>query len=118
MAQSVTEEDRVFIRRAVEAAIRIGLIAGLVWWCLRIIGPFVAPVLWAVIFAVALFPIFQWLKSKLGERGGLAATVLTLVTLALLIVPIVVLSTSMIGSAQDLTRGFEDGTLVVPPPPA
>ncbi len=117
MAQSVTEEDRVFVRRAVEAAIRIGLIAGLVWWCFRIIGPFVAPVLWAVIFAVALFPIFRWLKSKLGERGGLAATVLTLVTLALLIVPIVMLSTSMIGSAQDLTRGFEDGTLTVPPPP-
>ena len=117
MAQSVTEEDRVFIRRAVEAAIRIGLIAGLVWWCFRIIGPFVMPVLWAVIFAVALFPIFQWLKSKLGGRGGLAATVLTLVTLALLIVPIVMLSTSMIGSAQDMTRGFEDGTLTVPPPP-
>jgi len=118
MAHSVTtDEDRVFVRRAVEAAIRIGLIAGLVWWCLRIIGPFVAPVLWAVIFAVALFPIFRWLKSKLGERGGLAATVLTLVTLALLIVPIVMLSTSMIGSAQDLNQGFEDGTLAVPPPP-
>jgi len=118
MAHSVTtEEDGAFVRRAVEAAIRIGLIAGLVWWCFRIIGPFVMPVLWAVVFAVALFPIFRWLQSKLGERGGLAATVLTLVTLALLIVPIVMLSTSMIGSAQNLTRGFEDGTLAVPPPP-
>ncbi len=117
MEQSVTEEDRVFVRRAVEAAIRIGIAAGLVWWCFRIVSPFVAPVLWAVIFAVALFPIFRWLKSKLGERGCLAATVLTLGTLALLIVPIVMLSTSMIGSAQHLTRGFEDGTLAVPPPP-
>jgi len=111
------EEDRAFVNRAVEAAIRIGLLAGLVLWCFYIVKPFVMPVLWAIIFAVALFPIFRWLKSKLGERGGLAATVLTLVALALLIVPIVMLSTSTIDSVQTLTQRFEEGTLAVPPPP-
>ncbi len=118
MAHSVTiEEDGAFVRRAVEAAIRIGLMAGLVWWCFRIVSPFVMPVLWATVFAVALFPIFRWLKSKLGGRGGLAAAVLTLVALALLIVPIVMLSTSTIETVQSMTRGVEDGTLTVPPPP-
>ena len=118
MAHSVTaEEDGIFVRRSVEAAIRIGLMAGLVWWCFRIVSPFVMPVLWAIIFAVALFPVFRWLKSKLGGRGGLAATVLTLVALALLIVPIVMLSTSTIESVQTLTRGIQDRTLTVPPPP-
>jgi hypothetical protein len=39
------EEDRVFVNRAVEAAIRIGLLAALVLWCFRIISPFVMPVL-------------------------------------------------------------------------
>ena len=117
MAHSETEEDMEFVRRAVEAAIRIAVIAGIIWWCLRIISPFVAPVLWAVIFAVALFPVFSWLKSKMGGRGGLAATVLTLVALALLIVPIVMLSTSMIGSVQTMTQGIQDGTLEVPAPP-
>jgi predicted PurR-regulated permease PerM len=75
------------------------------------------PVLWAIILAVALFPIFRWLKSKMGGRGGLAATVLTVVALALLIVPIVLLSTSLIQSVQAITQGVEDGTLAVPPPP-
>jgi predicted PurR-regulated permease PerM len=89
----------------------------LVLWCLRIISPFVMPVLWAVILAVALFPIFRWLKSKMGGRGGLAATALTLVALAILIVPIVLLSTSLIQSVQSITQGVEDGTLAVPPPP-
>jgi predicted PurR-regulated permease PerM len=118
MAHSVTiEEDGAFVRRSVEAAIRIGLMAGLVWWCFRIVSPFVMPVLWAIIFAVALFPVFRWLKSKLGGRGGLAAAVLTLVALALLIVPIVMLSTSTIETVQSMTRGVEDGTLAVPPPP-
>jgi predicted PurR-regulated permease PerM len=118
MAHSVTiEEDGAFVRRSVEAAIRIGLMAGLVWWCFRIVSPFVMPVLWAIIFAVALFPVFRWLKSKLGGRGGLAAAVLTLVALALLIVPIVMLSTSTIETVQTLTRGIQEGTLTVPPPP-
>ncbi len=31
------EEDRDFVRRAVEAAIRIALIAALAWWCLAIV---------------------------------------------------------------------------------
>ena len=111
------EEDRTFVRRAVEAAIRIALIAALAWWCLAIVKPFVMPVLWGAIFAVALFPMFGWLKAKLGGRGGLAATTLTLVALAVLIVPIVVLSTSLIESVQHVTQEVEDGTFKVPPPP-
>jgi predicted PurR-regulated permease PerM len=111
------EEDRIFVHRAVEAAIRIALIASLTWWCFAIIRPFVMPVLWGVIFAVALFPTFERLKARMGGRGSLAATILTLVALAVLIVPIVVLSASMIESVQHVTKGFEDGTLKVPPPP-
>ena len=112
-----TQEDNAFVQNSVEAAIRIGLLAGLFWWCLKIVGPFVMPVLWAVIFAVALYPMFGWLKGKLGGRGGLAATVLTLIALAVLIVPILMLTTSMIGSVQQITQEVEDGTFKVPPPP-
>ncbi len=118
MAHSMTiEEDRAFVRRAVEATVRIGLVVGLVVWCYYIVKPFVTPVLWAVILAVALFPVFKWLKSKFGGRGGLAAGVLTIVFLGILIVPIALLSTSTIESVQTVTKGIQDGTLAVPPPP-
>jgi predicted PurR-regulated permease PerM len=118
VAYSVTtEEDRAFVRRSVEAAVRIGLVVGLVVWCYYIVKPFVTPVLWAVILAVALFPVFKWLKSKFGGRGGLAAGVLTIVFLGILIVPIALLSTSTIESVQTVTQGVQDGTLAVPPPP-
>ena len=112
-----TDGDRVFVRRAVEAAIRIGLLAGLAWWCFAILRPFVMPVLWGAIFSVALYPIFCRLKGKLGGRGSLAATVLVLAALAILIVPILVLSTSMVESVQHISRGIEDRTLEIPPPP-
>jgi hypothetical protein len=35
--------DRVFMQRAVEAAIRIGVIAGLIVWCFIIARPFLVP---------------------------------------------------------------------------
>jgi predicted PurR-regulated permease PerM len=119
MEQTRTSDgNQEFLRRAVEAAIRIGLLAGLAWWCFAIVKPFVIPVLWGAIFAVALFPIFGWLKDKLGGRGGLAASVLVLVALAILIVPILVLTTSMVESVQHISHGIEDGSLEIPPPPA
>jgi predicted PurR-regulated permease PerM len=76
------------------------------------------PVLWAVIFAVSLFPVFGWLKARFGGRGALAATLLTLVALAIIIVPTVLLSASTIETVKAVTVKVEDGTLRVPPPPA
>ena len=40
-----THEDEVFVSRAVEAAIRIGLLVVLVGFCLEILRPFVVVVL-------------------------------------------------------------------------
>jgi predicted PurR-regulated permease PerM len=73
-------------------------------------------VLWAVIFAVALFPLFKRFRSLLGGRDKPAAALLTLVALAVLIVPIVLLSISMVESVQNASQRLESGTLKVPPP--
>jgi hypothetical protein len=106
----------VFVRRAVEAAIRIGLVAALAVWCLRMFSPFVMPVLWAVIFAVALFPTFKKLRSWTGDRTKLAAILLTVLALAVVIVPTVMLSVSLVESVQNLSQKLEAGTLTLPPP--
>jgi hypothetical protein len=46
-----------------------------------------------------------------------AATVFSLLLLALLIVPVVLLAGSMVEGVQTLTAHFKDRTAVVPPPP-
>ena len=43
------------MNRTVEAAIRIGVIAGLIAWCFMIARPFLVPVIWGAIIAVAVF---------------------------------------------------------------
>ena len=82
--------DKVFQRRAMEAAIRIGLVVLLVLWCFNIVQPFILLVLWGAIIAVAIFPVFVKFSSLLGGRQKSAATLMTLIALALLVTPTVI----------------------------
>jgi predicted PurR-regulated permease PerM len=109
-------EDRVFQRRALEAAIRIGLVVLLVLWCFNIVRPFVMPVLWGAIIAVAIYPLFVKFSAVLGGRQKTAATLMTLIALAMLITPTVMLTESAIENSQSLAQHLRDGTLNVPPP--
>ncbi len=112
-----TIQDREFSRKAVDASIRIGLVIIIVAYCFQFIRPFLVPVLWGVIIAVAVYPGYRWLRSSLGERHRLAATLLALVGLALLIVPVFMLGGTFLDNMIALSQGLKEGTLVVPPPP-
>jgi predicted PurR-regulated permease PerM len=111
-------EDRLFQRRAIEASIRIGLIVLLVLWCFNIVKPFVLVILWGAIIAVAIYPLFNRLQALFGNRQKLAATLITLIALAMLITPTVMLSGSAIESSAELAHQLKEGTLSVPPPSA
>jgi predicted PurR-regulated permease PerM len=104
------------MNRALDVAIRLAFVALIVIWCSKIITPFFLPVLWGLIIATALYPVFLKLKKALGGRNRLAGAVFILVSLALVIAPTVWLTDSVISGATDLGKGLEEGTLVVPPP--
>ena len=111
------ENGRTFIRNSVEASISIGLVAMLVFWCFVYIKPFVTPIIWGVIIAVAIYPVYQRLLAAMGDRQGLAATLYTVFFLIILIVPTVLLAGTLVESVKYLATGFGNGTLAVPPPP-
>ena len=111
------ENSRTFVRNSVEASISIGLVAMLVFWCFVYIKPFVTPIIWGVIIAVAIYPVYQRLLAALGDRQGLAATLYTVFFLIILIVPTVLLAGTLVESVKYLATGFGNGTLAVPPPP-
>lgn len=100
----------------IDIAIRMFFIGLLIWFSLSIVGPFAMVVLWAVILTVAMYPIYSWLRARLGT-GGRASTLITLVGLAIILGPAAVLVSSMIESVGKLTEGLQEGTLTAPPPP-
>ena len=105
-----------FTQNTIEAAVRLGLLLLLATWCFKIIAPFIIPVMWVVIIAVAIYPLFLKLKSTLGGNNKLAATVYTLLALAMLITPTVMISNSVIETSSIISERYEAGTLDIPPP--
>lgn len=101
----------------IDVAIRIGLIALLAFWSLYIAAPFIVPVIWGIIIAVGSYPLHRLLQSKLGLSNILSATLYTLLLLALLITPTVILSGALINEAQSLTTKVNKGTFTIPAPP-
>ncbi|MEE9567748.1 MAG: AI-2E family transporter, partial [Candidatus Binatia bacterium] len=73
-----TSDDKVFVGRVVEAAIRLGLLVLLVTFCFLIIEVFIAPALWGIVIAVGIYPFYHKVAVALGNREKLAATLLTL----------------------------------------
>ena len=108
--------DGDFVKNSVEAVIKIAFLALIVVWCFQIVRPFITLVVWAIVLAVALYPIVGWLSIKLGDKEKLATVLLTLSILALILVPSYFLSASMVEGAQLISQGLQEGSLKVPPP--
>jgi len=111
-------QNKEYVRRAIEVSIHVGLMVLLTAACLFILRPFLPLVAWGIVIAIAVFPAYRWLRSMVGGRGKLAAILLTLLFLAILIIPVVLLTERMVEGIQTLAIRFKGGTFNVPPPPA
>jgi predicted PurR-regulated permease PerM len=111
------EEAPPPLRAAVEVVVRIGVLLVLIAWCFWITRPFIVAVLWGVILAVAVHPGYCRVRSRLGGREGPAAALLTVLALLLLIGPLTMLTTALVGNVADLATRLTEGRIVIPPPP-
>jgi predicted PurR-regulated permease PerM len=102
---------------AVDTAVLIALVAFLVYLAISLLQPFATILLWSAILAVAIHPAHSWLEARLGGRGGLAATILSVVLLVILIGPAVPLGASAVDSLRSLAVSLSGETFAIPPPP-
>ncbi len=104
-------------RLAVDIAVRLAVLAVFSYFALDLLRPFLGLVLWSVVLAVAFYPVFDWLRRRLGGRGRLAAVLVTVAGLAVVLGPATVLISSLIHSLEALARHFGPGRPDLPPPP-
>lgn len=104
-------------RRIIDTVIRIGILFVLVIWCYDILKPFIYPILWGSIIAVAVHGSYLKLTGWLNGRSTWAAVALTLLMLVVLIAPVALLAESMVSGVQILSDEVKAGTLKIPPPP-
>ena len=78
---------RLFTRENLFAAAFIVILVTLLWLVFSVLAPFWMDFMWALIFALTLYPVFTRLKNLLRGRGGIAALVLTILVLISLVLP-------------------------------
>ena len=84
--------------------------------CYRVFSPFLTLMVWALILAVTLYPLHQYLAGKIGGKQGLAATLLVVVGFLLIVSPTALLMSSLGDSVRHLISGVQNNSLQIPAP--
>lgn len=96
-------QDRAFFSR-VFALVSLSLLGLAVFWMLK---PFLAPLLWAALLAVLLFPANRTLRRGLGGRPALAALLLTAAVVLIIVFPTALLVSLFVTQASDLAMRLQ-----------
>ncbi len=94
--------------------VRLGIVGLFAYWSLTLVAPFAIIAIWAAILTVALYPAYAQLRRVLG--GGLAALLLTLLSLGIIIGPLAAIVLGSAEAAQVLFTKFKAGGIAVPLP--
>jgi predicted PurR-regulated permease PerM len=113
-----TSRDRfAFDAATIEWAIKLGCLAVLVYWSALLIQPFLTIIVWSIILAVALYPIFDWTVTRLRLHRALAATLITILSFAIVLGPATWLGVSLIATVGSIVEQLNSGAIAIPPPP-
>lgn len=99
-----------------ETILQLGLVFLILGFCIELLAPFMMPILWAIILAITLYPIYNFLQKKLKGRKSLASAIITITILALIILPTVAFFNSVTETVVALKTGVQNGTLKVATP--
>ncbi|HTR40231.1 MAG TPA: AI-2E family transporter [Pseudomonadales bacterium] len=85
--------------------------------CLLVLRPFVSALLWAVILCSASWPLYGRLLRLVGNRHGLAASLMTLAMVLTVLVPFIIVGTTLAKNVDDLTGAVRNWIQAGPPAP-
>jgi predicted PurR-regulated permease PerM len=100
----------------VDTLIRLGVLAMLLMWCFDILKPFVLILIWAVVIAIAIYPVHKFFVKFFRGKKILAVIVLTLFMLSIIIVPSGMIMYSLYEGINHFRELFNAGEPLIPPP--
>ena len=116
-AISQLSKDRGYFARGREIFIRLSLLAVMGVSCFVILRPFLNLILCGIIISIGVFPAYRRLTKALRGRAKLAAAICSVLLLAVLIVPCVLMADTLVDGIQSLTAQLRAGRLNLPSPP-
>ena len=101
-------------KQTINLLIRLGLVFLLILWCYEIIKPFIMPLMWGGIIAIAIHPLYQKLCNWTNQKQVLSASLLAFVLLGLVILPMVMLTSSSIDMVRFIADYLDSGKIELP----
>jgi predicted PurR-regulated permease PerM len=104
--------------KQIEQVVLLSVIALLIIGGIVMVLPFFRAILWSVVFAVTIWPLFTKVEEALGGRTRLAAIVPTLLLAVIFFLPLVYVGSKLVSQASvalDYTQGFMEKGLGLPP---
>ena len=89
-----------------ERGIAAILLAALVIGCMLVLRPFAAAILWGAILVYATWPVFAWLRRRLGIGSTTAAFIMILVAFAVMVAPLALVVSDFADDVRDLVRNL------------
>lgn len=120
MTESVQKGGRTPARNAaiVDLVVQISCLALLTYWTFILVKPFLIVIIWSVILAVVLYPVFDWTVRRLRVHRVVAALSIIILSLVILLGPAAWLGLSLIETVRSVAERIGTGEITVPPPPA
>jgi predicted PurR-regulated permease PerM len=99
-----------------DTLIRLGVLFLLIGWCYDILKPFILILIWAIVIAIAISPIYESVVRLFKGKKILATISLALVLMSILVVPSILVSQSLYQEINNLTDSYQAGGHLIPPP--
>lgn len=117
MSNESTEKPGLKYNPVIHYTLQLLALSLLLIACYLILAPFITLMVWATVLAIALYPLQKRIAGRLRGRNGWAASIITVLMLAIMIVPAVWLLLSTVKEVKELAELYRAGQFHIPPPP-
>lgn len=100
----------------VDVVIRLGVLLLLLFWCFDILKPFILILIWAVVIAIANYPIYEFFVKIFRGKNVFSAIMLTLLLLSIIVIPSGMILYSLYEGVDHFQEMFNSGQPLIPAP--
>ena len=90
------------LQYSIEILIRLGFLILLILWCFQILYPFTGIILWGIVLALAVAPVYNYLNEKLNNKPKWSASIIVILGLLMVIVPSWLFFDSLISGIKEI----------------
>lgn len=115
MESQNTNSGSYKFEKIVDTLIRLGVLSLILMWCLDILKPFILILVWAIVIAVAIYPVHTFFSKIFKGRNILSSIVLISIMLGLILIPSGLIMYSLYEGINHFRELFDSGQPLIPP---